>query len=446
MPRPSSNPNERDSSSAKSFRQSPQSSHQLVEHFFRHESANLIAVLVRAFGVSRIELIEDMVQQAMLEAMKTWQHRGLPDQPSAWIYTVTKRRILDSLKREETHQRALAFSGQSQEATELLVDRWLEEEHLPDSLLRMMFVCCHPQLDRLSQISLTLKILCGFGIEEIARGLLSSKESIKKRVQRARTQLQELKPSLDLPKPSTLGDRLSTVHEVLYLLFNEGYSTSKGHDPIRDDLCEEAARLCHLICESDFATRETYTLLALMLFHASRLKSRVDKSGAIILLEDQDRSLWNRSMIKIAEGWLIRSAPPGDDHRQLTPYHLEAVIARHHCIAPSLEETDWGSIVKIYDRLLERFESPIYKLNRAIAKGQLGESEIALEELEALSEVPKMKDYFLLDCAKARIYELSKANEEALLCYHNALKKKVAQHERELVERKMQKIRKLMGD
>jgi RNA polymerase sigma factor (sigma-70 family) len=198
----------------------PQATDQLVEHFFRHESANLVAVLTRAFGIQRIDLIEDMVQAAMLEAMHAWSRGGIPDQPAAWIHRVAKNRILDAIRREKVHQDAVLSAGQTIGNQESMVDQWLEEERLPDSLLRMIFVCCHPSLERKTQIALTLKTLCGFGISEISRGLLLGEETIKKRIQRAKKSLAEANVRLDLPDEDELLERLDVVHDVLYLMFN----------------------------------------------------------------------------------------------------------------------------------------------------------------------------------------------------------------------------------
>ncbi len=366
------------------------STNQLVEHFFRHESANLVAVLTRAFGIRRIDLIEDMVQVAMLEAMHAWKQRGVPDNPAAWIHRVAKNRILDALRREKTHEQAIALSGHSIDDQESIVEEWLEEEHLPDSLLRMIFVCCHPSLERKTQIALTLKTLCGFGVSEIARGLLLPNETVKKRIQRAKNSLATANVRLELPSSDQLTLRLDVVHDVLYLMFNEGYSTSHGTEPIRDDICEEAARLCHLLCESPCSSPATKALLALLLFHAARLDARTDEDGAVILLEDQDRAKWDRRLIGAAQSWLAQSKAD-----QPTTFHLEAAIAMQHCISPSVEATDWGTIVRLYSRLLQLRESPIYALNRAIAVGQAGDTHEAMSLLQSLRNREDMKPAFL---------------------------------------------------
>jgi RNA polymerase sigma-70 factor (ECF subfamily) len=412
-----------------------QSTNQLVEHFFRHESANLVAVLTRAFGIRRIDLVEDMVQVAMLEAMHAWKQRGVPEDPAAWMHRVAKNRILDALRREKTHEKAIALSGQSSDEEESIVDGWLEEERLPDSLLRMIFVCCHPSLERKTQIALTLKTRCGFGISEIARGLLLPHDTVKKRIWRAKNSLATANVRLELPSGDSLTQRRDVVHDVLYLMFNEGYSTAHGTEPIRDDICEEAARLCHLLCESPCSSPATKALLALLLFHAARLDARTDEEGAVILLEDQDRAKWDRRLIGAAQSWLAQSKAD-----QPTTFHLEAAIAMQHCISPSVEATDWGTIVRLYSRLLQLRESPIYALNRAIAVGQAGDTREAMSQLQSLRNREDMKNYLLLDCAFARIHELEDNTQEAIDSYLVALSKAVAPHEQELLKRKLQKL------
>lgn len=408
------------------------SAHQLVEHFFRHESANLVAVLTRAFGIRRLDLIEDMVQAAMVEAMNSWR-KGVPDNPAAWIHRVARNRIVDALRREHVHDRAIAFAGQSKTEADALVDQWLHQENIPDSLLRMMFVCCHPSLDRASQLALTLKVLCGFSLSEIARGLLISTEAAKKRVQRAKKTLADLKLEFDLPAEENVRDRLGGVHQVLYLMFNEGYNTSEGATPIRDDICEEAARLCHLLCEhSAIATAETQALLALMLFHAARLDSRVDDNGATVLLEHQDRSRWDRDLIEIGERWLAKSGTG-----PVTRFHLEAAIAVQHCRASCVESTNWKMIDAMYERLLEVQDSPIYRLNRAIALGQLGKIDQAFKLLDVAKAHPDLKHYVLLDCAYARLHELSGNSAEAIHSYKRAINNSKVQHEVEVLQRKI---------
>ncbi len=412
-----------------------ESAHQLVEHFFRHESANLVAVMTRAFGMRRIDLIEDMVQVAMLEAMHAWKQRGVPENPAGWIHRVAKNRVLDALRREKTHEKAITQVGERSEDSEPMIDQWLQQQRISDSLLRMMFVCCHPSLDRKTQIALTLKTLCGFSLSEIARGLLLPNETVKKRISRAKKSLALANVQVELPSDDQLSIRLDVVHDVLYLLFNEGYSTSSGAQPIRDDICEEAARLCHLLCESPYSTPATKALLALQLLHAARLDARTDEIGAVVLLEDQDRSRWDRDLIGAAGCWLVKSKTD-----RPTTFHLEAAIAMQHCVASSVEATDWNTIVQLYSRLLQLHDSPVYALNRAIAVAQAGDTQTAMLQLRSLRDRADMKNYLLLDCAIARIHELEGNHSDAVNSYLDALAKQAAPHEKKLLQRKLERL------
>lgn len=414
---------------------------ELVEHFFRHESARLVAVLTRAFGVQYLGLVEDNVQDALLAAVQTWSRRGVPANPGGWIYRVARNRVLDALRRQATHQRVLGelprqgWAAEDQ-AVDGLMDDWLSEERLPDSLLRMMFVCAHPALDRRSQLALTLKVLCGFNLAEVAKGLLMRPEAAKKRVQRARKTLAKHQVAVELPSPDVLPERLAAVHDVLYLMFNEGYSTSHGHEPLRDDVCEEAARLCHLLCEHEsLSTADSMALLSLMLAHASRLKARLDGDGVVVLLADQDRSRWDRRLIGHAEMWLGRSKTDSPSR-----FHYEAAISLAHCRAPSIETTDWATIVQLYDRLLVLQPSPLYVLNRAIAKGEAGDIDAAFDEVESVRAAPELDGYILVDCAVGRLYELALNPAAAASAYAAARARAEAPHERALLDRKLLRL------
>ncbi|MDA8019114.1 MAG: sigma-70 family RNA polymerase sigma factor [Thermoanaerobaculia bacterium] len=408
---------------------------QLVEHFFRHESAILVSVLTRAFGVHSLDLVEDAVQEALLAAVQAWSRRGVPDNPAGWIYRVARNRILDTIRRQKIHQRVTAQLN-SVEAFESRVEEWLQEERLPDSLLRMMFVCCHPTLDRRSQIALTLKILCGFSVAEVARALLISREAAKKRVQRAKKTLAATQIQLELPSSGELPARLEAVHDVLYLLFNEGYSSTLGHEPLRDDLCEEAARLSHMLCEySGLSTPESRALLALMLAHAARLEARVDSGGNVVLLEDQDRSRWDRPLIHHAQQWFERSKtdPP-------SRFHLEAGIALTHSLATNIDDTDWQLIVQLYDRLIALHDSPVYILNRAVARAELGDVELGLAELMSIRNHSQMRHYILLDCAIGRLHERAGNPDAAATAYTAARSAATAPHEQALLDRKLARL------
>jgi RNA polymerase sigma-70 factor (ECF subfamily) len=403
---------------------------QVVENFFRHESAKLIAVLTRKFGFSLLDVVEDMVQEALCQALHTWKINGPPDNPAAWLHRVASNRILDALRRESKSQPLGEDDLPSHEQTSLT----FEIDELNDSLLRMIFACCQPSLDRKSQLALTLKVLCGLGDKEIARGLLMNPSAVKKRVTRAKRFLQLNRVTMELPAPAQMSMRLDAVHEVLYLLFNEGYSTTRGDLPMRIDLCEEAARLCHLLCTSKVGQPTTFALMALMLFHAARFKSRINPSGQSILLEDQDRALWDRRMIAVADDWLTRSAR-GD---QVSRFHLEAGIAKLHCMAPSIEKTKWQGIVDHYDFLIQNYDSPIYRLNRAIAVGQTGQLDRAIETIQAIRSDSAFNNYPLIDCALAKLQLQAGQATAAIENWERALDGEESSVNRELIQSKIE--------
>src|SRR5262245_12037067 len=277
----------------------------LVEHFFRHEAGRLVSVLTRVFGWRNFDLVEDMVQATLADALQSWRVRGVPDNPSGWVHRIAKNKILDALRRDKIGQRVMGEWAAARPASEQGLDELFLDTEIADSQLRMMFACCHPRLARENQLALTLKALCGFGNSEIARALLVGEEAVKKRLQRATRDLIDHEIVLDPPAAGELAARLDSVHQVLYLLFNEGYSSSDGETAIRADLCEEAARLCHLLCcQARFSTPATRALLALMLFHAARLDARLDQRGAILLMERQDRDKWDRRLVRRAEAFL----------------------------------------------------------------------------------------------------------------------------------------------
>lgn len=413
---------------------------ELVEHFFRHEYANLVSVLTRAFGIRRLELVEEMVGAAMLQAMESWRKQGPPDNPAAWIHRVARNKTLDSLRRDQVHEKAIGFAyhaiNPKAPDPNSLIDDWLEDTALPDSLLRMMFVCCHPILDRSSQIALTLKLLCGFSIREVAQGLLIQPEAAKKRIQRAKNKLASENIPIEFPATQEAQSRIAAVHDVLYLMFNEGYCTTAGPQPLREDVCEEAVRLCLLLCQhSELATSESKALLSLMLFHASRFESRLDSLGNIVLLEDQDRSRWDRKLIESANRWLYSSVVD-----QPSRFHLEAVISAKHCEAQRFEDTDWPKIIQFYDRLIELFPSPVYELNAAIAVAQTGNFAQAKSRLQSLQDSGELQDYFLLTCAKAYVFEKSGDVKGATDLYLAALSQPIPQHQKQLIQKRLSRI------
>jgi RNA polymerase sigma factor (sigma-70 family) len=404
----------------------------LVEHFFRHEAGRLVSVLTRIFGWRNFDLVEDMVQATLLDALEAWRVQ-VPDNPSAWVHRIARNKILDALRRNKIGERALEQWAATHPNHESGLDGLFVESEIEDSQLRMMFACCHPRLTRENQIALTLKALGGFGNAEIARALLVTDETIKKRLQRATRDLIQHQIALDAPADGELVERLDAVHQVLYLLFNEGYSSSEGETAIRDDLCEEAARLCHLLCESRFRTPATHALMALMLFHAARLESRLDQRGAVLLMEEQDRSKWDERLIQRAQEFLARSA----EGTVVSPFHLEAAIVYHHCTAKSYAETDWPAILRLYDALLTIQRSPVYLLNRAIVVAQIDGPQAGIHALEEAGQDPALRHYHLFDATLGEFYRRVGDMTRAKHYLEAARTKTSSPFDRELIDRRL---------
>jgi RNA polymerase sigma-70 factor (ECF subfamily) len=341
----------------------------LGEHFFRREYGRLVASLSRRVGVQHLEAAEDAAQSALLAAVESWKEGagGLPENPSAWLYRAAHNSLLDELRRRARRDRLV-----EQHCAEAPDERADEPSaFLPgdvqDDLLRMLFVCCDDAVPVESQLVLALKILCGFDVREIALRLFLSEANVYKRLARGRSRLREVSMSGDELTSAQLSARLPAVHAVLYLLFTEGYLSSCAEEAIRRELCDEAIRLAHVLGEHRVGeTPETFALLALMHLHNARMTSRQDGSGGLLLLEEQDRDLWDQREIHVGLSWLERSAQ-GD---AFSRYHAEAGIAAEHCLAPSISETRWDRVVECYALLEQLAPSPIHTLNRAIAMAE----------------------------------------------------------------------------
>jgi RNA polymerase sigma-70 factor (ECF subfamily) len=406
----------------------------LVEHFFRHESGRLVSVLTRVFGWRNFDLVEETVQATLLQALQSWQTRGVPDNPSAWIHRVAKNKILDTLRRNEVWERFTREWAASRAGGANAIDELFNDSEIDDSQLRMIFACCHPHLARENQIALTLNALCGFGNSEIARALLVNEDTIKKRLQRAKRDLAERQVALDPPPAAELGDRIDVVHQVLYLIFNEGYCSSKGESAIRADLCEEAARLCHLLCQNPRCSLpSTSALMALMLFHAARFDARLDAQGGVLLMEEQDRGKWDQDMIRRGSEFLEKSA----EGTAVSPYHLEAGIAWLHCTAPSFKQTQWRGILALYDGLMSMNPSPIYELNRAIVIAEIEGPQAGIQAIRAAGHLDEISQYHLLDATVGELYRRAGDFAEARRHLEAARQKTNSPSDHELIARRI---------
>jgi RNA polymerase sigma-70 factor (ECF subfamily) len=391
---------------------------QLVDHLFRHQAGQVVATLTRIFGPQRIDLAEDVIQETLLKALRQWPYRGIPDNPGAWIMRVATNHALDILRRERalrgTQERLAALAALDDPATPAEI---LDCE-LRDDMLRMMFTCCHPAIGREARVALTLKTLGGFGVPELARAFLTHETTIAQRLVRAKRTIRAQRIPFAVPDAAELPARLDSVLDVLYLLFNEGYSAHAGENLVRYDLCAEAIRLTALLAGHPAGDQPAvHALLALMLLQAARLPARTDAAGDLLLLEEQDRALWDRALIDRGLRELERSAH-GDE---LTEYHLQAGIAACHAVAPSYATTDWRRILADYDQLVLLSASPVVALNRAVALAMVAGPHAGLAALCHVGELPGMAGYHLFHAARAELLRRTGDVPAALEAYRRAL-------------------------
>ena len=372
---------------------------QLINHLFRTEYGKLVATLTRLFGTAHIQLAEDVVQDALITAINKWGVEGIPKNPSVWLIQVAKRKALNELNRNQmiqVHHSRMSSNPPSYDK----IDTVFLQDEIEDSQLRMIFTCYHPSLNQESQIALTLKTLCGFGVQEVANAFLTTKSTISKRLYRAKTTIRNSKLPFLIPSGAALKTRLQSVETTLYLLFNEGYNTSSGNSIIQKDFCLEAIRLTNLLVNRFEDAPQLKALLALMCFHISRFEARIDKGGGIIIFEEQDRSLWNKELIYKGMQYL-RASMNGTD---LTAYHIEAGIAAQHSIAESFEETNWQSIYDNYQLLAKIIPNPIIQLNLAIIQSKLNGLTASLSSLKKLEANEVLKNYHLLPATQGIFY------------------------------------------
>lgn len=374
----------------------------LAEHLFRHESGKLVSILTGIFGLDRLQLAEDVVQEALIRAFRTWPFYGVPKNPAAWLTQTAKNLALDVLRREKLfHEKQPEIIG--------FVESWggadedegiTFDSEIQDQRLRLMFACCHPAIPQDAQAALALKTLCGFSPAEIAKAFLSTEAAIAKRLTRTRQKIQELGLPFEIPAGNELAPRLDGVLQSLYLLFNEGYKASSGDNLVREELCREAIRLAALLAAHPAGNQpRTHALLALMLLNAARLPARADSDGNILRLQEQDRSLWDSRLISLGMSHLSQSAKG----EELTEYHLQAGIAACHCLARDYQSTDWNQILKLYDRLLEIEGSPVMALNRAVAAAKVYGPARGLEEVKRIQNRDALESYYLLYAVLAEL-------------------------------------------
>jgi RNA polymerase sigma-70 factor (ECF subfamily) len=402
---------------------------QLVDHLFRERAGQMVAWLTRVFGPAHLELAEEVVQEALLKALQQWPYSGVPDNPSGWLFRVARNGAVDALRRDRRSFRLKAEAtphrhGPAQAAID---DPISLEGPVEDDELRMVFLCCRPELSREARVALSLKTVGGFSVPEIARAFLVSEATVAQRLVRARRQLRDGHAQFDLPSGPELTNRLDSVLEVIYLLFNEGYVAHVGDDLIRLDLCREGLRLARQVADSLATTAPAaHALAALIAFQAARLPARVDAAGEMVLLEEQDRRLWDSRLVTLAFRHLERSA----DGTVMTTYHVQAAIAAAHATATNAEATPWRAILRLYDDLLRLNPSPVVALNRSVAVSKVHGPAAALQAIVPLEQDASLRDYYLLHAVKARLLADVGDSAAAAESYRTALARTCTEPER----------------
>ncbi len=403
-----------------------------IEEIYRTGSRKVLATLIRLLG--DFELAEEALHEAFAAAVEQWPREGIPDNPTAWLVSAGRFKAIDNLRKRKRHtdsvsKIALEFENETEK------DEDWYKEGMKDDELRLIFTCCHPALPADAQIALTLREVCGLTTEEIARAFLTSPSTIAQRIVRAKRKIRDANIPYEIPAQSDLPDRLDSVHRVIYLVFNEGYSASAGASLTRTDLSSEAIRLGRILIEL-LPDTEAMGLLAMMILHESRRPARTSDNGDLVLLEDQDRSLWSKELIK--EG--IELVKRALSSRRFGPYTIQAAIAAVHAEAPTADETDWAQIVGLYDVLLRVEPSPVIELNRAVAVAMRDGPEEGLKLIDAILERGELSDYHLIYSARADMCRRLGRTEEARESYRRALDLTQQEPERNFIERRMEEL------
>ncbi len=406
--------------------------HNTLDHLFRHEYSKLVAMLTNRYGAALLDLVEDAVQEALLKASKVWSYQPMPDRPGAWLYRVANNQMIDFLRREkksvdyETNYTEVGANGKEFE---------LQEDVIKDEQLKMIFACCHPSMKAQEQLMLSLKLLCGLSVREIARALLKSEEGTKKAIQRAKQKFKTEVGDLQMPREEDIGDRLNAVLQVIYLLFNEGYKATSGEKLMKLELCEEAIRLAFLMLnEGQCNTNELNSLISMMLFKAARFPARTDAEGRLLTLEFQDRSLYRHDYVQWAWHFLKRSS----DFENTTVYQLEAAISSYYTSASTYENTNWKQILRLYDALVLHKPSPVVKMSRVVVLSKLEGPARALECMEEIELDMKGNQSF--QALKADLYVQLENWNKARYHLSIAIREAENQTERRFLEAKLDQL------
>jgi len=392
--------------------------HRAIDAVWRIEAARLIAGLTRM--VHDVGLAEELAQDALVAALEQWPESGVPDNPGAWLMAIAKRRAIDQFRRRETLERKVVEIGrdlETQEGPSAEPDFDAIDSNISDDLLRLVFISCHPVLSTEARVALTLRLLGGLSTDEIARAFLIPESTIAQRIVRAKKTLSQKKIPFEVPSAGELGERLASVLEVVYLVFNEGYSATGGEDWMRPALCEDAMRLGRILAELVPTEPEAHGLIALMEIQASRARARTGSGGEPVLLFDQDRARWDQLLIRRGLAALDRAARL---EQPMGPYVLQASIAACHARARKPEETDWPRIAALYARLVQLVPSPVIELNRAVALSMVFGPEAGLEIVDELTQEPSLKNYHLLPSVRGDLLAKLGRDKEARVEFERA--------------------------
>ena len=403
-----------------------------LDQLFRRQYGQMVAALTRIFGSAHLDLAHEVVQDAMVRALQHWPYHGVPENPSGWLFRAARNRALDLIRRDRS------FAGLQQELVRVLP---AEDDTAPrafgDDQICLLFLCCHPELSPEARVALTLKSVCGFSVAEIARAFFADEAAIAQRLVRAKRTIRERELRFEMPPSSAVAARLDSVLSVIYLVFNEGYAATAGDRMVREELCDEAVWLASELTAHDATSMpETHALLALMLLHASRLPARTDAAGDPALLEDQDRSLWDRRLIAAGLTCFARAC----EGERMSRYHLEAAIAAAHARAASAADTDWRHIADIYEELLTLTQSPVVALNRAVALARACGPAAGLAAMEDLAAVPVLKRWHLYHSVAGWLWAAAGDRAKAASAYRLALSCPCNEPERRFIARKLEEV------
>ena len=422
--------------------QSPEQFSRTIETLYRSESGRVLATLVRLLG--DLDLAEEAMHEAFAVALESWPQAGIPDKPRPWLISTARFKAIDAMRRRARFdgvQTDLVAHFESRVNDAPLNFEEIAEEEIEDDRLRLIFTCCHPALPPEGQVALTLREICGLTTEEIARAFLVTPATLAQRIVRAKAKIREASIPYEVPAPQELPERLDAVLQVVYLVFNEGYSAAAGTEVTRAELTREAIRLGRLLCElqadSEDVGPEVIGLLSLMLLQESRRAARTSPTGELILLEHQDRALWNRE--QIAEGLaLVEKALSS---RRFGAYTLQAAIAAVHAEAEHAAATDWRQIVALYDQLVRIQPSPVVQLNRAVAVAMHDGPEVGLRHIDALLEQGELANYYLAHSARADLCRRLGRTDEALSAYKKALALTQQEPERQFLQERIRQMK-----